>query len=298
MKEAMSPEAAAERIRNALDLMKKNGSHLENILNAFSGLLIEQARLKAELSSDNIFVKKDEYERERLGKGAPLTSREKLIGIGNMWKVGIERLMPPMMTGFPNIAKQLEKLKSSITSEKFDLDLYAAEVLEEVNPNTLETASDSAVDRGIVKFVLIHISKPFVEKRAETFKPFTDGLFWERGYCPICGSLPELSILREKEGRRWLRCGFCRHEWPFMRTACPCCETQESGNAENLFIDGREHERLELCLHCRKYVAEIDIRAAIEEPVLEIVGIGLLHLDVLARKRGFRSMGGSWGSVM
>jgi FdhE protein len=297
MSDAMSPEAAAERIGEALDRIKADGVHLENILEAFRGLLVEQARLKAELPADG-FDKIDVSDRERFGKGAPLTCREKLISIGEMWKIGAERLIPPMKEGFPKIREALERLQSEITIGSFDPAVHAAEALEDLNQGVLETATESTPEQGIVKFALIHISRPFVAKRAETLKPFMDGLLWEKGYCPVCGSLPELSILREKEGRRWLRCGFCGHEWPFMRMACPCCETQKEGNAEILFIEGREHERLDLCLHCRKYVAEIDLRAAVKEPALDIAGLGLLHLDVLAKQKGFRPMGGIWWSVL
>jgi FdhE protein len=297
MSDAMSPEAAAERIGEALDRMKADGGHLENILEAFRGLLVEQARLKAELPTD-AFVKIDVSDRERFGKGAPLTCREKLISIGEMWKMGAERLIPPMKEGFPKIREALERLQSAITIGSFDPDVYAPEVLEDLNQGDLETVAESTPEQGIVKFALIHISRPFVAKRAETLKPFMDGLLWEKGYCPVCGSLPELSILREKEGRRWLKCGFCGHEWPFMRMACPCCETQEEGNAEILFIEEREHERLDLCLHCRKYVAELDLRAAVKEPALDVAGLGLLHLDVLAQQKGFQPMGGIWWSVL
>jgi FdhE protein len=297
MSDAMSPEAAAERIEETLDRLKADRGHLENILEAFRGLLVEQARLKAELSADS-FVKIDVSDSERFVKGAPLTCREKLISIGEMWKMGTERLIPPMKKGFPKIREALERLQSEITIGSFDPDVYAVESLKDLNQGSLETAAEAAPEHGIIKFALIHISRPFVAKRAETLKPFMDGLLWDKGCCPVCGSLPELSVLREKEGRRWLKCGFCRYEWRFMRMACPCCETQEEGKAEVLFIEKREHERLDLCLHCRKYVAEIDLRAAVKEPDLDVAGLGLLHLDVLAQQKGFRPMGGIWWSVL
>jgi FdhE protein len=297
MIDAMSPEAAAQRIGETLDRMKADGVHLQNILEAFRGLLVEQARLKAELPAD-AFDKIEVPDREKFTKGVPLTCREKLIAIGGMWKMGADRLIPPMKEGFPKIREALERLQSEIKTGNFDPNFHAAEALEDLNKGSLETATESTPEQRAVKFALIHISRPFVVKRAETFKPFTDGLLWERGYCPVCGSLPELSILREKEGRRWLKCSFCGHEWPFMRVVCPCCETREGGYAEILFVEEREHERLDLCLHCRKYVAELDLRAAAKEPALDVAGLGLLHLDVLAQQKGFQPMGGIWWSVL
>jgi FdhE protein len=297
MSDAMSPEAAVDRIGETLDWMKAGGGHLEKILESFRGLLVEQTRLKAELPAD-AFFKIDVLDKERFVKGAPLTCREKLISIGKMWKIGAERLIPPMREGFPKIREVLERLQSVLIIGNIDPDMYATEILKDRNRGSWEIAAESTLEQGIVKFALLHISRPFVAKRAETLMPFMEGLSWEKGYCPVCGSLPELSFLREKEGRRWLKCSFCRHEWRFIRTACPCCETQKEGSAGVLYIEGREHERLDLCHHCRKYVAEIDLRVSVKEPALDAAALGLLHLDVMAQQKGFQPMAGIWGSVL
>lgn len=296
MNDEMLPEKAAERIGEALDRMKEGEGHLESILEAFRGLLVEQARLRAELPAPDIGWFGG-LEPERFARGIPLTDREDLIGIGKMWESGSKRLVPPMREGFPRIEEALGELLSAIGNGGFDPEAFVRAALTNRNREASEIAARSGLDPAVVKFALIHVARPFVAKRAEVLKPLIEALSWDKGYCPICGSLPEMSLLRDKEGRRWLRCGFCFNEWRFMRLMCPCCETQEAGQAEVLFVEGREHERLDLCHKCKKYVAEIDLRNLVSEPVLEVAALGLLHLDVVAQQRGFQPMGGSWWGV-
>ncbi len=296
MTDRIPPEKAAERIEQELDRMKKSGGHLEGILDAFRGLLVEQARLGAELpvpGGEGI----DAPDKERFAQGVPLAGREQLIAIGENWKSGAERLIPPMMKGFPAIAETLGNLLSLILDGSFEPDGFSGAVLGRSEKDARQIPPKTALDPEAVKFALFQIARPFIARRSKALGTPIENLPWNRGYCPICGSLPELSLLKGKEGQRWLRCGFCSNEWRFVRLACPCCETPEADRMELLFVEGREYERLSLCLHCKKYVAEIDLRNMVKEPVVEIAGLGLLHLDVLARQKGFQPMGGGWWGV-
>ena len=49
---------------------------------------------------------------------------------------------------------------------------------------------------------------------------------WLKGYCPICGSGPMLSILAE-EGMRRLVCSFCGYKWSAKRVYCPFCDCSD-----------------------------------------------------------------------
>jgi formate dehydrogenase maturation protein FdhE len=72
----------------------------------------------------------------------------------------------------------------------------------------------------ILRFILDQLMKPFSEKSLESMKSLIQNLAWHKGYCPLCGSFPELSFLKGDEAQRWLRCALCGHEWRFMRTKC------------------------------------------------------------------------------
>lgn len=111
---------------------------------------------------------------------------------------------------------------------------------------------------------------------------------WLKGYCPICGSPPILSIL-DGDGDRSLICSFCWHPWSVKRVFCPFCENQD-GRTQHYFYSDEENEfRVDLCDHCKKYLKTLDSRKTerIIYPPLE--QISSLHLDFKAGDMGYES---------
>ncbi len=176
---------------------------------------------------------------------------------------------------------------------RFAPDLFLSAVLGGRGTEAREIAAQIGLEVELLAFVLTQIGKPVVEKRAEALQPSIKGLSWNKGYCPICGSFPELSLIKEKEGQRWLRCGFCASTWRFHRSSCPFCDAQESGGLEVIFVEGREYERVEVCHQCRKYIPGIDVRNLADEVVLEAAGFALMPLEAIAQGKGFFPMVGS-----
>lgn len=109
---------------------------------------------------------------------------------------------------------------------------------------------------------------------------------WLKGYCPICGSAPILSIL-EGEGARSLICSFCWHPWSVKRAFCPFCENPEDKELRYFFSEEEKEYRVYLCDKCNKYIKTIDTREVdrmIYPPLEQVL---TLHLDFKAREEGF-----------
>ena len=100
--------------------------------------------------------------------------------------------------------------------------------------------------------------------------------------------MPEMSFTKREEGRRWLRCSLCSHSWRFVRLSCPFCENGDQEKLSIYYIDGRKQERAEVCEKCGRYVVGIDLRGQLDESVLEVAAIGMVHLDMLAQEKGLR----------
>ena len=109
---------------------------------------------------------------------------------------------------------------------------------------------------------------------------------WQRGYCPTCGSPPAMAQLvgRDPGRRRLLSCGLCRTRWQFSRTACPFCEA-DAQRLASLTIQGEGGLRLDHCDSCRAYLKTYDGEGA---EALLLSDWSSLHLDVLARDRGWK----------
>lgn len=115
---------------------------------------------------------------------------------------------------------------------------------------------------------------------------------WGRGSCPTCGALPVLAHLVPAEGgrRRFLVCACCRTRWRYERVGCPFCSSSAPGSLRVLELQGDERLRLDGCEDCKGYVKTY---LAEGDEELFLSDWSTLHLDVLARARGFRRIGAS-----
>ncbi|MGC9965553.1 MAG: formate dehydrogenase accessory protein FdhE [Syntrophobacteraceae bacterium] len=280
---------AVEAVKAALLKTGEENAHLKDILRAFGGIIIEQAQWKETLP-DQQCGEIGSPDPALFSKGVPVTGRDRLIHLGAMWQTAVERLFPSLAEGFPKISEELGRLRTSIQDGSFAPDLFLGAALGGREDEARAIARQAGFDPGLLEFALVQAAKPVLEKRSEAYGALIEDLTWNEGYCPVCGSLPGLSLLRSKEGQRWLRCGFCGAEWRFLRMSCPCCEGLEPDDREVLFVEGREHERVEVCRKCNKYVVGMDVRSLFAEFIPEVAALTLLHLDVLARQRGFSPM--------
>ena len=295
----LSPEDAAGRIEKALDRMRKELQPLETILEAFRPVLVERARFKAELPAlkDSRPLPSDP---RRFEEGVPLEPTETLISFGEaLWKKAADRLIPAMGKGFPKIRHELDTISLALVDGRIDPESLVQGMLTGQDEEITGVASDLEIRPETLRFTLGQVLKPLVEKRSESLEPLVSNLRWRKGYCPICGSMPELGFLKGDGGQKWLKCSLCAHEWRFMRTMCPFCESDDHQKMEFYFVTDREHERVELCHGCNRYLLNVDLRPQAEEVVLEVAAIGLVHLDVLAQEKGFLPMAVSaWNLVV
>jgi FdhE protein len=275
----------ATRIRHAVDRMRKELPQLSEIFDAFEDVSAEQEAFKAMLPNEN--EKEYVIDPGQFRDGLPLLRKEDFTVDFNYLRQAADRIIPAMMKGFPSIKPQLELLEKALRQK----DSFLLEPLAVMPVGTdaeLETlATRLHMDSGILKFTMLQLVKPFAIKQAENAALTLDSLNWQKGYCPVCGSWPELGFLEGKEGRRWLRCSFCSHEWPFMRTKCPFCETDDHEKMELYFSEERSYERAELCYQCMRYLVSIDLRDLADDVVREVASLGLVYLDILAQEKGF-----------
>ena len=286
----LSPEDAAERIEKALNRMRKEHQPLENILEAFRPVLVERARFKAGLPllEDSRPLPSDP---RRFEEGVPLASAATLVSFGEaLWKKAADRLIPAMDRGFPKIRHELDTISLALVNGQMDPETLVRSMLKGQDEEITGVASDLEIRPETLRFTLGQVLKPLVEKRSESLEPLVRNLRWRKGYCPICGSMPELGFLKGDGGQKWLKCSLCAHGWRFVRTMCPFCESDDHQKMEFYFVTDREHERVELCHGCKRYLLNIDLRPQAEEVVLEVAAIGLVHLDVLAQEKGFLPM--------
>lgn len=276
----------AGRIEEAIKKLKGQMPPIEKVLGAYGEVLVEKARLREELPllTDSPLSAPDPF---RFSQGVPLLTEDTIIHFTDSLENVYDRMLPVLGRAFPKIGPVIQKLRVALEEGELDLKCCMETMLNGGDEKMGEIAFRFGADPLTLQFILGQLMKPFIEKLAESYKPLIQNLNWQRGYCPICGSFPELSYLVENEGQRWLRCSFCGHEWRFMRTKCPFCENDDHDKMEFYFIEDRSHERAEICFQCKRYLVSIDLRKCSDEVVLEVAALGMVYLDILAQGKGF-----------
>jgi len=286
MEHEIQTRKETRKIEKAIHKIEKEIPSLKSVLDAFREIFIGRTLFKANLSDlPNIHISPpDSFQ---FSQGVPLLSGEILSRFIDSWERSVDFMIPYIEKGVPKIKPELKRLKLALEQGHLNLKDCMKALLNGQEEKINEIALSLQTQPLILKFILDQLMKPFLEKRIEGTQSLIQTLPWHKGYCPLCGSFPELSFLRGDEGQRWLRCSLCGHEWRFMRTKCPFCENDDHEKMELYFVEGRKHERAELCHKCNRYIVNIDMRKCAEEVVTEVAAIGMLYLDILAQGKGF-----------
>jgi FdhE protein len=151
-------------------------------------------------------------------------------------------------------------------------------------------AEAAALAPMVLKFTTHMALRPSLKSLRESAKEKIQGGNWNYGYCPLCGSSPDISCL-DGEGKRFLHCELCGHEWYYPRLRCPFCENKESKGLGYFTSEEEGGYRVDFCKKCNRYIKTLDKRV-IESPApLELENLSTLHLDMLAHQQGFKSPG-------
>jgi FdhE protein len=143
------------------------------------------------------------------------------------------------------------------------------------------------IEKQVLGFITYNSLKPCLCMGAVQLAAYLDRKDpWLKGYCPICGSAPILSIL-DDEGARSLICSFCWHAWPAKRVFCPFCDSSENKHLHYFFSEAETDFRVDLCDQCHKYLKTVDTRHADRLIYPPLEQVATLHLDIKAQEEGF-----------
>lgn len=118
----------------------------------------------------------------------------------------------------------------------------------------------------------------------------------EHGHCPLCGSLPYITFLRQKEGLRFGACTFCGHEYRLRRLACPYCDEADTAKLKIFRVEEYPGVTVGVCETCSMYVKTLDYRGLDKTVLAALDDMATLALDVLAQGQGYKRPSlSAWG---
>jgi FdhE protein len=141
-------------------------------------------------------------------------------------------------------------------------------------------------DEALVTLMAAHLGGAAARRAAWAAQKMTLPL-WSEPLCPICGGRPHGSSIKGKEGKRYLHCSLCRHEWLFSRTTCPACRQDSPQEAELFFFEDSKQMRAEVCTICKHYLLCVDTRELLDDTPVELFLLCMMPLDLLMQEKKY-----------
>jgi len=179
-------------------------------------------------------------------------------------------------------------LADVVRQEWFDANALAKGLVNS-GPEAVRRAAERAgTEPGLFGTLLrFALFRGFAAVEAEV-APFRQGVAWDRGFCPMCGSPPLLAEFRGLDQTRFLRCGLCASSWEAPRQWCPVCETRDHEVLGFLAKEGEEARyRVATCDACRTGIKTLSTLSALPPLMLLVADAATLHLDLAAADRGY-----------
>lgn len=273
-----------ENLKKRIQQLKKKRPGYKEILSFYQKIKEEQQATKPSLKIKPVSLRK-EWKNLLKKEGFsliekddfPLDIEASITLFHSLCEIGKE--------ANPHMAKQLGKIEEVIHKKRLNLKELLRGAIKEAELETM--VSELQLDKKVLHFLAHESIRPSIEVTVEKLENEIHAETWSKGICPICGSQPNVSLLKEAEGKRFLLCSFCGYQWRIDRMACPFCNNKEQGSLQYFCGEGEEAYRIDTCDQCHQYIKTIDARnIEIIDPVLE--DLATLHLDLLASQKGYK----------
>lgn len=277
-------ETSIEGLKKRILKIKKKRPGYEEILNFYFKLKKEQEKIKPSLKIEPIPIREDlQILLSEQGfsliekKDFPIDVESAIHLFKALCKIGKK--------ANPYMSREIEKLEDSIQEKRVELkalfnECHKEEKIEEILRNF-------GLNGKMFIFLLKESIRPSIEEGMQNIDKKVDKEKWLKNFCPICGSLPYLSLLKEEVGKKFLICSWCSCQWRYERISCPFCTNKEQDSLSYFYGEGEEAYRIDTCEKCKQYIKTIDLRKVeLIDPILE--DISTLHLDLIASKKGYK----------
>jgi FdhE protein len=179
-------------------------------------------------------------------------------------------------------------LEAAVRAGKLDARDMVQAVLAGRAGEVQERVEGLGLDGGLAATVLRFTLFPLLTPVSSGMASVREGVGWQQGYCPVCGSWPLLGEFRGLEQTRYLRCGLCAAEWEVPRLLCAFCGNRDHNLLGFLHVEGEETSyRAASCDGCHGYVKMLATLSALPPLQLLVADVATLHLDLAAAERGY-----------
>ncbi len=275
----------SDELSDQIDRLIQKRPIYKNALSIYRDLMSFLREIEPEIQ----YVMKDEVVHDiKVKEGFPLFSREDLPldlkAASSLFKRLLEHLTSKKRKDKEALEKTLDRVRTDSNWVKSVITAF----LTNDETTIVKMAEKVDLEPMVLKFLTHMALRPSLNTLKESVIEKIQKDSWNYGYCPLCGSSPDMAYLGE-EGKRFLHCELCGYEWYYPRLKCPFCENDEPKKLGYFESEEEEGFRVDFCKKCNRYIKTLDMRV-IEAPApLELENLITLHLDMLAHDQGFKN---------
>lgn len=277
-----------DQVKKAVAVVQEQRPAYAELLNFYKRIFTAQEESKLRINIKPILISEDILSlkvREHL----PLISVSDFAIDLEASKMLLKNICSIAQDTGNDMAVSARELSHAAETGKIDTELLFSGILNEDDSFFEKIATEFEIRKNVLAFIAYGSINPCLCLCADQVSTYLDkNDRWEKGYCPVCGSQPCLSMVRG-EGERFLFCGFCWQKWAVQRIYCPFCDNNDSRSLHYFFSEQEKEYRVSVCDKCGKYIKTVDTRKSerIFYPPLEQVST--LHLDMMAKEKGLES---------
>lgn len=261
-----------ERLKKEKPVYKDVLCFYQNLLRLFKAVK-EKIKPSFHISEENL--------KKRLDNGLPVFQWD----MTSYSEDDLKKCLRIVMELLPeNRADKSGGILSSIENGKLKIN----EMLKEFTSKNLKYFEEmTQFDKETVKLLEIFsyiLLKPVMEEELLHFQKKLENIKWNEAFCPFCGFLPSLAVIAGEEGHKFLDCSLCGHMWGFPRLLCISCKKEVK---EYFYNPDDESCKVELCGECKNYTKVFDERNSAPLYPSLVKDLITLHMDVIAKEKGF-----------
>ena len=278
-----------DQIRRAAATIQKIRPSYSPMIEFYSQIFAAQAEAMICITPDPIFIEEDLLALKDKN-GMPLISPVQFTVDTAASKKLMAAIARLAITHAPKLADPAEKILTAL-DQNCDLDGLFTALLD--SRDISELAGTLGLTTEVLGFFGYNAMFPSIQACAAQLACYLPRDHdHNKGYCPICGTPPDLAFL-DDQGRRNVSCTLCSHTWPVKRLGCLFCDAEAPKDQFYFFLEDEKEYRVTYCDSCKNYLKTIDTREMGRRFIPRLEQVATLHLDLKASEQGFTRAGDS-----
>lgn len=278
-----------DQIQLAAGALQKIRPAYGPIIEFYSRVFKAQASSMADIRLDPIMIQPDLLALKSENEMPLITPAQFRIDI-EAARVLMKKICGLATAYAPKLATAGETLGQALETDKLDLAALFTALLDGMDVQ--ETADSLDIPGDVLALFGFLTMAPSIQTCAAQLLPYLEDMPQRsrasRGYCPVCGSCPDLAAFDES-GKKHASCSLCAHIWTIPRMGCLFCDSTDKED-QHYFFTGEEAEyRVYCCDSCRRYIKTVDTRKLGRKFFPKLERIATIHLDMKAKEQGYNS---------